>query len=62
MYPLIWKKGVKCNLFDGTWKVVIKALNLLLYSNTDWRLQSLRVMVREDFVKLIEKIKHFSSF
>lgn len=43
-------------------KMVIKVLNLLLYSNADWTLQSHRVTAREDFLKLIEKIKHFSNF
>ena len=63
MYPLIWKKGgEKCNSFDGTRKMSIKMLNLLLYSNTDWTLQSHRVTACEDFLKLIEKIKHFPIF
>lgn len=56
------KKKEKCNSFDGTWKMTIKMLNLLLYSNTDWTLQSHRVAACEDFLKLIEKIKHFSHF
>lgn len=37
-------------------------LNLPLYSNTDWTLQRRRVTACEDFLKLIEKIKHFPIF
>lgn len=62
MYPPIWKKGEECNSCDGTSKTVIKVLNLLLYSNTDGTPQSHRVIACEDFLKLIEKIKHFSNF
>lgn len=62
MYLPIQKKGEEYNSFDGTWKMVIKVLNLLLYSNTDCTPQSHRVMACEDFLKLIEKIKHFFQF
>lgn len=41
---------------------MIKMLNLLPYSNTDWTLQSHGVTACEDFLKLIEKIKHFPIF
>lgn len=43
-------------------KMTIKMLNLPLYSNTDWTLQRRRVTACEDFLKLIEKIKHFPIF